>query len=99
MFLSTDSIHAETNLILANALYFKGKWKQAFDIKHTKVKCFKTLTKNCINTPLMHIQDTFNYNYIDHIDSYAIELPYQVNINVIFLLNIRNIFFRINIPC
>jgi len=72
-----QTLIADTTIVLANALFFKGKWKTAFDVKSTKVKCFNSPTRGCVNTPLMQVADTFNYNQIVDLNAHAIELPYQ----------------------
>jgi serine protease inhibitor len=75
-----QNIFADTTLVLANALYFKGKWKTEFDPAKTKEKCFHSLTRGCINTPMMQISDMFNYNLNIDLNAHAVELPYQVTI-------------------
>jgi serpin peptidase inhibitor clade A protein 3 len=72
-----QNIFADTTLVLANALYFKGKWKTEFDPAKTKEKCFHSLTRGCINTPMMQISDMFNYNLNIDLNAHAVELPYQ----------------------
>lgn len=73
-------------MVLLNALYFKGQWKRMFAEKYTTVKCFQTPSKDCANVPMMQVVDTFNYNYISHLDAQVIVLPYNVNKKVIILI-------------
>ncbi|RZC35848.1 serpin B6, partial [Asbolus verrucosus] len=72
-----QNLFADTTLVIANALFFKGKWKIAFDPKSTKEKCFQSPTRNCVKIPMMQVTDTFNYNFNVDLNAHAIELPYQ----------------------
>ncbi|CAH2064559.1 unnamed protein product [Thlaspi arvense] len=53
--ISHDSIEAlrDSNLILANALYFKGAWNDKFDAKLTKDYDFHLLDGNSVKVPFM----------------------------------------------
>ncbi|XP_047065576.1 putative serpin-Z5 [Lolium rigidum] len=42
-----------TDLMVANAVYFKGKWKEPFDKKKTKDDKFYRLDDNTVNVPFM----------------------------------------------
>ncbi|KAL3680943.1 hypothetical protein R1sor_023899 [Riccia sorocarpa] len=55
-FLPLGAVHGETRMLLANALYFKGNWKEKFDIKQTKDKTFYLLNGQCITVPMMRSQ-------------------------------------------
>lgn len=68
----------ESTLVIANALFFKGKWKLSFDPKETKMKCFNVLNEGCKMVPMMQKADTLNYNLIPDLDAHAVEIPYQV---------------------
>lgn len=65
-------------MIMLNALYFKGEWKRMFSEKYTTIKCFQLANKNCVNVPMMQVVDTFDYNYIPHLDAQVVVLPYNV---------------------
>lgn len=70
-----DFINKETRLILTNAIYFKGKWKQEFDKKLTRPEEFRG-AKKTVKTPTMHkeVEDSLYYEN----DSYkALSLAYK----------------------
>ncbi|XP_010248461.1 PREDICTED: serpin-ZX-like [Nelumbo nucifera] len=48
-----DSIGRDTRLLLANALYFKGEWKERFDKSKTKVSEFYLLDGSKVQVPFM----------------------------------------------
>lgn len=78
-----DTFSSGSGLILANALYFKGLWKIVFDERSTSIKCFRNHRKNCVNARMMQTADTFNYKFINDLDSQALQLQYGVSIFVI----------------
>ncbi|KAJ8923743.1 hypothetical protein NQ315_010324 [Exocentrus adspersus] len=80
-----ESISPETTAVILNALYFKGKWKTAFDSQITKTKCFRTVN-GCIPTPMMRASSNFNYNYISRLRVHAVEIPYEENFSMLILL-------------
>nr|XP_023013441.1 uncharacterized protein LOC111503378 [Leptinotarsa decemlineata] len=82
---STQNLSPESTAVIANALYFKGKWKTQFDPKNTGNKCFHTAGK-CVSAPMMHISDTFMYSYITNLRVHAVELPYQDKFSMLILL-------------
>ncbi|KAK8585055.1 hypothetical protein V6N13_138994 [Hibiscus sabdariffa] len=51
--LSPGSVGASTRLILANALYFKGAWKKAFDASRTKHYDFHLINGSSVKVPFM----------------------------------------------
>lgn len=73
----SESISPDTSAVIVNALFFKGKWKTAFDSQVTKTKCFHT-ENGCIPTPMMRVSSNFNYSYIRRLRARAIEIPYEV---------------------
>jgi serpin B len=48
------AITKDTSLVLANAIYFKGDWKRAFDGKQTKTEDFTTPSKT-VKAKMMHM--------------------------------------------
>jgi len=64
-----------TQLLLANAVYFKGKWAEPFDAKETKDRPFHLRGGSQKNVPMMTQTKTFTYR---HGTGYqAVRLPYQ----------------------
>lgn len=51
--LPPGSIHNNTNLLFANAMYFKGTWTNTFDSSSTKEDNFYLLNGNSIKVPFM----------------------------------------------
>lgn len=54
-------VNSETIMVLANALYFKGKWKDQFKKTATRNRTFTTLQGAEIQTPMMHRTDVMTY--------------------------------------
>uniref|UniRef100_A0A803MGK9 Serpin domain-containing protein n=1 Tax=Chenopodium quinoa TaxID=63459 RepID=A0A803MGK9_CHEQI len=51
--LDPDSVDCNTNLIFANAIYFKGAWKRKFNASQTKEDDFYLLNGNSTKVPFM----------------------------------------------
>ncbi len=68
-------ISRDTQLFLANAVYFKGKWAEPFDVKDTKDRPFHLRGGGQKTVPMMTQTKTFTYR---HGTGYqAVRLPYQ----------------------
>jgi serpin B len=78
--LPTGSIATNTKLMLVNAVYFKGKWKNAFDSDKTTEDCFYIQVDQCFNTNFMETSNIYNYAYMGNLHAHAVELPYEVSI-------------------
>ncbi|KAK8956239.1 Serpin-ZXB [Platanthera guangdongensis] len=69
------TINHSTRLILANALYFKGKWQDKFDNFMTKTDKFYLLNGSTIQTPFMSSrEDQF---ISSHAGFQVLKLPYK----------------------
>ncbi|KAJ7325249.1 hypothetical protein JRQ81_018269, partial [Phrynocephalus forsythii] len=68
-----------TRLLLVNALFFKGNWKQVFRAEDTTQMAFTKGDHSIIKTPMMHLQLTAKFGgFSDHNVSYQVlELPYK----------------------
>ena len=64
-----------TDLILANAIYFKGKWLDPFDAKLTKERPFHPATGAMKNLPMMEMSKNFTYRKGSGYQ--AVRLPYM----------------------
>lgn len=70
-----DGISPDTELILTNAIYFKGEWKTKFEEKDTEPADFAISEKEKIKVPFMHLKKDFKY-YEDE-KMQIVELPYK----------------------
>jgi serpin B len=66
-----------TDLVLANAIYFKGKWLDPFDVKATKGRAFHPLQGVAKNVPMMEMSKHFQYRKGSGYQ--AVRLPYMGN--------------------
>lgn len=73
----TAQVPPAAEMLLANALYFKAPWKNAFDAESTHSDCFY-YNGVCRNVAMMDIQSCLNYAYVDQLRAHAFELPYEV---------------------
>jgi len=64
-----------TRLILANAIYFKGKWVEPFKRSATRRRPFYLASGQSIRTPMMAQEGS--YIYQETADFQAIKLPYK----------------------
>ena len=64
-----------TDLILANAIYFKGKWLDPFDTKLTRARPFHRTTGAAKNLPMMEMSKKFIYRKGSGYQ--AVRLPYM----------------------
>lgn len=68
-------INSYTDLILANAIYFKGKWEDPFDVKLTKERPFHPASGGQKNLPMMEKSKKFTYRKGSGYQ--AVRLPYM----------------------
>jgi serpin B len=64
-----------TDLVLANAIYFKGKWLDPFDAKLTKQRPFHPAVGDVKNLPMMEMSKKFTYRKGSGYQ--AVRLPYM----------------------
>jgi serpin B len=65
-----------TDLFLANAVYFKGKWQVPFDVKNTRDRVFHLRADHQMTLPMMELTQAFMYRQASGYQ--AVRLPYQV---------------------
>ncbi|KYN14444.1 Antithrombin-III, partial [Trachymyrmex cornetzi] len=75
--LPTNSITADTDLVLANAVYFKGLWASRFDVKNSKRDIFYTTGAQNSVTMFMRQKGNFNHAVSEQLGAYILELPYK----------------------
>lgn len=64
-----------TRLVLTNAIYFKGKWKNEFDPKNTEDAAFFVSASKSIQVPTMHQEEVFGYAETKSLQ--VLEMPYR----------------------
>jgi serine protease inhibitor len=76
--LSPGILDRLTQLVLVNAIYFKGLWAKPFEVTDTSAQPFHLSSTNQVDVPLMH-QPVDLVNYMETAEFQAIELPYGSN--------------------
>jgi serpin B len=69
------AIDGDTRMVLTNAIYFKGDWKEQFDKKATQEAAFHISGTKDAKVPMMHRSG--DYGYLETADFKALELPYK----------------------
>lgn len=69
------ALSPDTAMVLANALYFKGRWANPFDPADTANRPFTTAAGGTAGVPTMMLSDT-RLTYREDAWSQAVELPY-----------------------
>ncbi len=70
-----DGISGNTRLVVANAIYFKARWAEAFKKTNTRPEDFTLATGQKIQTPLMHQKGEFWLQELDGLQ--VLRLPYN----------------------
>jgi serpin B len=70
-------VDAATRLVLANAIYFNGKWAHPFDTSRTRDGIFHTLDGREMPVPMMRMPEPEGLPYLSGDGYQAVELPYQ----------------------
>lgn len=70
-----DRLDKQAMLVVSNAIYFKGSWRQPFDPRQTQSGDFQQADCNIVQVPMMHLDvDKAPYREDEHFQ--AIELAY-----------------------
>ncbi|XP_063991147.1 uncharacterized protein LOC135169781 [Diachasmimorpha longicaudata] len=64
-------------LVLVNAVYFKGQWKNKFKESLTRPKPFYIDSKTTKDVPMMNTRHSYNYGILPALDAQFVELPYE----------------------
>ncbi|XP_076653179.1 antitrypsin isoform X5 [Halictus rubicundus] len=75
----SDDLNGDTALVLVNAVYFKGMWKQKFDPELTQKLPFHLNENVMKEVPTMFKQADYNYGELPSLNAKFIEIPYQGN--------------------
>jgi serpin B len=69
-----DQLSPQEVLFLVNAIYFKGKWRQAFDARETRQGPFHGADGRDRSAPLMRLREDLRYHETE--DYHAVDLLY-----------------------
>lgn len=84
--LNEGSLSASTQLVLANAAYFKGIWKTKFLPEATRKEVFYiTNSQNALIT-MMRQKSTFNHQTSEKLGAHILEMPYKGEDVSLFIL-------------
>ncbi len=72
-----DEIDSDAFMYLINAIYFKGKWANSFDIKNTYSGIFTD--KDAMNSTAKYMTTNMHVGYLNNDVFTALELPYGNN--------------------
>ncbi|KAK9874816.1 hypothetical protein WA026_005624 [Henosepilachna vigintioctopunctata] len=78
-------LNEHTRLILVNALYFEGKWKNSFSVKDTKVADFFVSKHESVKIPMMETTEHILVFRNDEMKVTGLMLPYE-NPKVMFCM-------------
>ncbi|XP_049620972.1 leukocyte elastase inhibitor A-like [Suncus etruscus] len=85
--LAKGMVDSMTKLVLVNAVYFKGKWKEEFSKQVTQEATFRLNKKDTKKVMMMYQKNKFPLGYIKDLKCKVLELPYQGDeISMVILL-------------
>lgn len=82
-----DQVDSRTQLVLANAAYFKGLWQSKFNPAMTKEEFFYTSPTKKSKVKMMRQKGQFRHMLSDELRAHILEVPYKGgNMSMYFLL-------------
>ncbi|XP_036302437.1 leukocyte elastase inhibitor [Pipistrellus kuhlii] len=75
--LAVGMVDNMTKLVLVNAIYFKGNWKEKFSEMDTTDRPFRLNKKDTKTVKMMYQMSEFPFGYIEDLKCRVLELPYQ----------------------
>ncbi|XP_054840538.1 serpin B10-like [Eublepharis macularius] len=84
--LNEGSLDSLTQLVLVNALYFRGNWSKTFKKEATTEQPFRLNKSTSKVVKMMFQHGKFNWNYIKEVQTHILELPYVNNDLSMFIL-------------
>lgn len=85
--LSPGTVNYDTQLVLVNAIYFKGNWEKPFNKERTTEMPFKVSKNEEKPVQMMFRKSTFKMTYIGEMFTKILLLPYAGNeLNMIIML-------------
>lgn len=79
--LSSGDIDSRTQLVVANAAYFKGQWASRFDAEKTKQMPFYTSSEKYSFVPMMTQKGTFKWQPDENLGAHVLQMPYRTSLN------------------
>uniref|UniRef100_A0A0R3WER3 SERPIN domain-containing protein n=1 Tax=Taenia asiatica TaxID=60517 RepID=A0A0R3WER3_TAEAS len=83
--MSRESIDSQTRLVLANAIYFKGTWKNVFHRDATTDWPFQTLHDGKVQVPMMSENGVYEMSRFDELSATALKIPFKFHEMLIVL--------------
>ncbi len=73
--ISRGQLNPQTRLVLCNAVYFKGKWRNRFDVEATRKEMFWVTSDKSFPVDMMHQKAKVRYKDFGEFE--VVELPYN----------------------
>jgi len=78
--IEASALNDLVRVVLVNAIYFKGSWKEKFSPEATSKRDFFISKDNAVKTDMMYLDDKkFNRGDLKDLNCKALELPYEGN--------------------
>lgn len=74
--LNPGDVSSDSQMVLANAAYFKGQWAHQFDPNETTQEIFYTTPNQHSFVPMMHKRSNYNMAVDDALGAYVLQMPY-----------------------